>query len=143
MITKETFKNRLGLIKEQFDLMEKNHSVMTEQNPFVEDGSGVPPSWLVQPYLDHLKTLFAAVNEEALYKPLIPENATDEELEKIADSIGITLEHYKKENQDKYVLENLVEYYVWEGAWGGLISVDGKDYHLENPDELYDYIKTL
>lgn len=129
MITKETFKNRLGLIKEQFDLMEKNHSIMTEQNPFVEDGSGVPPSWLIQPYLDHLKTLFAAVNEDALYKALLSEN-----------SVGFGV---ASGNQDKYVLTDLADYYVWEGNWGGSITVDGKEYHLKNPDELYDYIKTL
>lgn len=130
-MTKETFKSRLELIKNQFDLMEKNHSILVQQNPFVEDGWGVPPDWLVQPYLDHLKTLFAAVNEEALCKTLLSENAV---------GFGVTSE---KENQPKYVLADLVDYYVWEGNWGGSISVNGKEYHLKNPDELYEYLKTL
>jgi hypothetical protein len=128
-LTKETFKKRLELIKTQFDLMEKNHSILIKQNPFVEDGWGVPPDWLVQPYLDHLKTLFAAVNEDALYKTLLSENAV---------GFGVA-----SGNQDKYVLTDLADYYVCEGNWGGSISVDGKEYHLKNPDELYEYLKTL
>ena len=109
--------------------MEKNHSILVKQNPFVEDGWGVPPDWLVQPYLDHLKTLFAAVNEDALYKTLLSENAI---------GFGVA-----SGNQDRYVLADLADYYVWEGNWGGSISVDGKEYHLKNPDELYEYLKTL
>ena len=128
-MTKETFKKRLELIKAQFDLMEKNHSILVKQNPFVEDGWGVPPDWLVQPYLDHLKTLFAAVNEDALYKTLLSENTM---------GFGVV-----SGNQDKYVLADLVDYYVWEGNWGGSISVNEKEYHLKNPDELYEYLKTL
>jgi len=128
-LTKETFKKRLELIKSQFDLMEKNHSILVQQNPFVEDGWGVPPDWLIQPYLDHLKTLFAAVNEGALNKELISENAV---------GFGVA-----SGNQPKYVLADLVDYYVWEGNWGGSITVNEKEYHLKNSDELYEYLKTL
>ena len=67
-MTKETFIARLRKIEDQYKELSKKHDLMVEQNPFVEDGSGVMPEWLTNLITEHVITLFASVNENAFYK---------------------------------------------------------------------------
>lgn len=147
-MTKETFIARLKKIKEQYDELNKKHDLMVEQNPFVEDGSGVMPEWLTDIIVEHVITLFASVNETAFSKTKLDtckEFYPGKSLEEIANEIGISVEKLKSSNEVTE-LEDLANYFIWEMNWGGHISVgkfdsDSRDYELSDYGRLYDYIK--
>lgn len=148
-MTKETFIARLKKIKDQYKELNKKHDLMVEQNPFVEDGSGVMPEWLTNLITEHVITLFASVNENAFYKTKLDtckEIYPGKSLEEIANEIGISAEKLKSSNEVTE-LEDLANYFIWEMDWGGRISIVGKgdnasrDYDLSDYGRLYDYIK--
>lgn len=147
-MTKETFIARLKKIKDQYKELSKKHDLMVEQNPFVEDGSGVMPEWLTNLITEHVITLFASVNENAFYKTKLDtckEIYPGKSLEEIANEIGISVEKLKSSNEVTE-LEDLANYFIWEMNWGGHISVvkfdsDSRDYELSDYGRLYDYIK--
>lgn len=148
-MTKETFIARLKKIKDQYKELNKKHDLMVEQNPFVEDGSGVMPEWLTNLITEHAITLFASVNENAFYKTKLDtckEIYPGKSLEEIANEIGISVEKLKSSNEVTE-LEDLANYFIWEMDWGGRISIVGKgdnasrDYDLSDYGRLYDYIK--
>lgn len=148
-MTKETFIARLKKIKDQYKELNKKHDLMVEQNPFVEDGSGVMPEWLTNLITEHVITLFASVNENAFYKTRLDtckEIYPGKSLEEIANEIGISVEKLKSSNEVTE-LEDLANYFIWEMDWGGRISIVGKgdnasrDYDLSDYGRLYDYIK--
>lgn len=148
-MTKETFIARLKKIKDQYKELNKKHDLMVEQNPFVEDGSGVMPEWLTNLITEHVITLFASVNENAFYKTKLDtckEIYPGKSLEEIANEIGISVEKLKSSNEVTE-LEDLANYFIWEMDWGGRISIVGKgdnasrDYDLSDYGRLYDYIK--
>lgn len=148
-MTKETFIARLKKIKDQYKELNKKHDLMVEQNPFVEDGSGVMPEWLTNLITEHVITLFASVNENAFYKTKLDtckEISPGKSLEEIANDIGISVERLENDNKATEV-EDLANYFIWEMDWGGRISIVGKgdnasrDYDLSDYGRLYDYIK--
>lgn len=148
-MTKETFIARLKKIKDQYKELNKKHDLMVEQNPFVEDGSGVMPEWLTNLITEHVITLFTSVNENAFYKTKLDtckEIYPGKSLEEIANEIGISVEKLKSSNEVTE-LEDLANYFIWEMDWGGRISIVGKgdnasrDYDLSDYGRLYDYIK--
>lgn len=148
-MTKETFIARLKKIEDQYKELSKKHDLMVEQNPFVEDGSGVIPEWLTNLITEHVITLFASVNENAFYKTKLDtckEIYPGKSLEEIANEIGISVEKLKSSNEVTE-LEDLANYFIWEMDWGGRISIVGKsdnasrDYDLSDYGRLYDYIK--
>lgn len=148
-MTKETFIARLKKIKDQYKELNKKHDLMVEQNPFVEDGSGVMSEWLTNLITEHVITLFASVNENAFYKTKLDtckEIYPGKSLEEIANEIGISVEKLKSSNEVTE-LEDLANYFIWEMDWGGRISIVGKgdnasrDYDLSDYGRLYDYIK--
>lgn len=148
-MTKETFIARLKKVEDQYKELSKKHDLMVEQNPFVEDGSGVMPEWLTNLITEHVITLFASVNENAFYKTKLDtckEVYLGKSLEEIANEIGISVEKLKSTNEVTE-LEDLANYFIWEMNWGGRISIVGKsdnasrDYDLSDYGRLYDYIK--
>ena len=148
-MTKETFIARLKKIEDQYKELNKKHDLMVEQNPFVEDGSGVMPEWLTNLITEHVITLFASVNENAFYKTKLDtckEIYPGKSLEEIANEIGISIEKLESDSEVTEV-EDLVNYFIWEMDWGGRISIVGKgdntsrDYDLSDYGRLYDYIK--
>ena len=145
-MTKETFIARLKKIKEQYEELNKKHDLMVEQNPFVEDGSGVMPKWLTDLIFEHVVTLFAAVNEKAFYKTRLDtykENSPGKSLEEIAKELGISIGKLSEEEKVNE-LEDLADYFIWEMDWGGSISIGEnpeKTYDLSDYGRLYDYIK--
>lgn len=44
-------------------------------------------------------------------------------------------------NLNEQQLNEISEYYIWEGNFGGNITIDDVTYHLENSLELYKYIQ--
>lgn len=149
-MTKETFILRLKKIKELEETLERKHDIMVEENPFVEDGSGVMPDWLMNLIFEHVLTLFAAVNEDALYKTKLDdckESYPGKSVEEIAEEIGISVEKLKSSCENTYVLADLVEYFLYEMNWGGRISIGkddsdtSRDYDFSDYGRLYDYIK--
>lgn len=146
-MTKETFITRLKKIKEQYEELNKKHDLMVKQNPFVEDAYGVTPNWLTSIIIEHIVTLFTAVNEDAFYKTKLDECKSSypgKSLEEIANMIGITTDHLKS-NERVYVLKDLAEYFVCEN-WGGCISIGNdsdsdREYNFSDYGRLYDYIK--
>lgn len=145
-MTKETFIARLKKIKEQYEGLNKKHDLMVEQNPFVEDGSGVMPKWLTDLIFEHVITLFAAVNEKAFYKTRLDtckEKSPGKSLEEIAEELGISISKLSEEEKVNE-LEDLASYFMWEMDWGGNISIgesSEKSYDLSDYGRLYDYIK--
>lgn len=148
-MTKETFIARLKKIEDQYKELSKKHDLMVEQNPFVEDGSGVIPEWLTNLITEHVITLFASVNENAFYKTKLDtckEVYPGKSLEEIANEIGISIERLESDSKVTEV-EDLANYFIWEMNWGGRISIVGKDdnasrdYDLSDYGRLYDYIK--
>lgn len=149
-MTKETFILRLKKIKELEEALERKHDIMVEENPFVEDGSGVMPDWLMNLIFEHVLTLFAAVNEDAFYKTKLDdckESYPGKSVEEIAEEIGISVEKLKSNCENTYVLTDLVEYFLYEMNWGGRISIGkddsdtSRDYDFSDYGRLYDYIK--
>lgn len=149
-MNKEHFIERLQKIKEQYDTLNKYHDQLVEQNPFVEDGSGVMPNWLTDIILEHVITLFASVNENALDKTKlddIKENHPGKSLEEIAEGFGISVYNLKKSNENVYILKDLAEYFVYEMNWNGKISIGSdesdasRSYDFSDYGRLYDYIK--
>lgn len=149
-MTKETFIVRLKKIKEQYEELNKKHDLMVERNPFVEDGSGVMPDWLMNLISEHVLTLFAAVNEDAFYKTKLDsckESYPGKSVEEIAKEIGISVEKLKSSCENTYVLADLVDYFLYEMDWGGRISIGkddsdtSRDYDFSDYGRLYDYIK--
>lgn len=145
-MTKETFIARLKRVKEQYEELNKKHDLMVEQNPFVEDGSGVMPKWLTDLIFEHVVTLFAAINEKAFYKTRLDtykENSPGKSLEEIAKELGISIGKLSEEEKVNE-LEDLADYFMWEMDWGGSISIGEnpeKNYDLSDYGRLYDYIK--
>ena len=149
-MNKETFIIRLKKIKELNDLLETKHELMVEQNPFVEDGGGVMPTWLTNLILEHVITLFAAVNEKAYYRTKLDEcrdSYPGMTLEEIANEIGMSVNKLKDNCEEVYVLTDLAEYFLYEMDWGGRISIGNddsdtsRDYDFSDYGRLYDYIK--
>lgn len=149
-MTKETFILRLKKIKELEETLERKHDTLVEENPFVEDGSGVMPDWLMNLIFEHVLTLFAAVNEDAFYKTKLDdckESYPGKSVEEIAEEIGISVEKLKSSCENTYVLTDLVEYFLYEMDWGGRISIGkddsdtSRDYDFSDYGRLYDYIK--
>ena len=149
-MTKETFILRLKKIKELEETLNRKHDVMVEGNPFVEDGSGVMPDWLMNLIFEHVLTLFAAVNEDAFYKTKLDdckESYPGMSVEEIAKEIGISVEKLKSSCENTYVLADLVDYFLYEMDWGGRISIGkddsdtSRDYDFSDYGRLYDYIK--
>lgn len=148
-MTKETFIARLKKIEDQYKELSKKHDLMVEQNPFVEDGSGVMPEWLTNLITEHVITLFASVNENAFYKTKLDtckEVYPGKSLEEIANEIDISVERLESDSKVTEV-EDLANYFIWEMDWGGRIYIVGKgdnasrDYDLSDYGRLYDYIK--
>lgn len=149
-MTKETFVLRLKKIKELEEILNRKHDVMIEGNPFVEDGSGVMPEWLMNLIFEHVLTLFIAVNEDAFYKTKLDnlkERYPGKSVEEIADLIGVSVEKLKSSYEDTNVLTDLVDYFLYEMNWGGIISVQKDcsdiliDYDFSDYGRLYDYLK--
>lgn len=149
-MTKETFILRLKKIKELEETLNRKHGVMVEGNPFVEDGSGVMPDWLMNLIFEHVLTLFAAVNEDAFYRTKLDdckESYPGMSVEEIAKEIGISVEKLKSSCENTYVLTDLVDYFLYEMNWGGRISIGkddsdtSRDYDFSDYGRLYDYIK--
>lgn len=148
-MTKETFIARLKKIKELNDLLETKHELMVEHNPFIEDGGGVMPAWLTNLILEHVITLFAAVNEKAYYRTKMDECMDSHPgmtLEEIANEIGMSVNKIKDNCEEVYVLTDLAEYFLYEMDWGGCISIgndsdNDREYNFSDYGRLYDYIK--
>lgn len=149
-MTKETFILRLKKIKELAETLNRKHDIMVEENPFVEDGSGVMPDWLMNLIFEHVLTLFAAVNEDALYKTKLDsckESYPGMSIEEIAKEIGISVEKLTSSCENTYVLADLVDYFLYEMDWGGRISIGkddsdtSRDYDFSDYGRLYDYVK--
>lgn len=149
-MNREHFIERLQKIKEQHDTLNKYHDQLIEQNPFVEDGSGVMPNWLTDIILEHVITLFASVNEIALNKTKldeIRENHPGKSLEEIAEEFGGSVNSLKKNYENVCVLKDLAEYFVYEMNWNGKISIGSdesdasRDYDFSDYGRLYDYVK--
>ena len=148
-MTRETFISRLKKIKELNDLLETKHELMVEHNPFIEDGGGVIPAWLTNLILEHVITLFAAVNEKAYYRTKMDECMDSHPgmtLEEIAYEIGMSVNKIKDNCEEVYVLTDLAEYFLYEMDWGGCISIgndsdNDREYDFSDYGRLYDYIK--
>ena len=148
-MTRETFISRLKKIKELNDLLETKHELMVEHNPFIEDGGGVIPAWLTNLILEHVITLFAAVNEKAYYRTEMDEFMDSHPgmtLEEIANEIGMSVNKIKDNCEEVYVLTDLAEYFLYEMDWGGCISIgndsdNDREYDFSDYGRLYYYIK--
>lgn len=104
----EDIGKQLQETKEDFEFLNESCDKMAQNNPFIEDGCGVPTPRLMH-IIEH-SVLHIIKQIAPYYDP-----AEDED-----DFIG---------------------YYIWEGDFGGLIEVDGIEYHLDKPSEFVAYVR--
>ena len=110
-MTKEVFIERLKKIKEMEKTLYEYHTLIVEHNPFIEDGSGVIPTWLSDFVKEHVVTLFASVNEAALHKTRLDscmEYYKGKSIEEIAEEIGMSVEKLKKTNPRNFFFSGLL-----------------------------------
>ncbi len=153
MISEKTFCERLEVIKAaDKQLKDSIESYFEKNNPFIETQEAIafPAEWIYKLTENHLKTLFAAVNEKIVNKMVIEDwekaqaeyDAKIEELRKAGmDCFGVPKpERYLTETS---IVDDEISYYYAENDFGGEVTKDNITYNLAIPSQLYNYIKDL
>lgn len=119
-ISKETFCERIEIVKTADKKLKDAIETTFEKNPFLDskESSTFPAEWIYNITEEHLKTLFLAVNDKL-------------------DTVKVA------EDQDKTLLDAEVDYYYGEWNFAGQVEQNNKEYFLEKPEDLYEYLKTL
>lgn len=149
-IRKETFCERIEIIKAADKKLKDAIETVFEKNPFLDskESSAFPAEWIYNITEEHLKTLFLAVNDK-LDTVKVAENQDEtckefeakmEELRKL-DAVFANCSW--KPNKDKTLLDAEVDYYYSEWNFAGQVEQNNKEYFLEKPEDLYEYLKTL
>lgn len=149
-ISKETFCERIEIIKAADKKLKDAIETVFEKNPFLDskESSAFPAEWIYNTTEEHLKTLFLAVNDK-LDTVKVAENQDEtckeseakmEELRKL-DTVFANCSW--KPNKDKTLLDAEVDYYYSEWNFAGQVEQNNKEYFLEKPEDLYEYLKTL
>lgn len=144
-ISFESFEKQLERIKALDSKLQQGITDVVQQNPFIEDGQGVAKGWVYELITEHLYTLFMAVNEEAAYKPLIPDmEEAIKEYEKNKNKDPQIFYEDPRKHEDDYVLQDFLDYYYYECDCGGeIVTTDKKVYDLKDTKSLYEYLLTL
>lgn len=153
MINEKIFCERLEVIKAaDKQLKDSIESYFEKNNPFIETQEAIafPAEWIYKLTENHLKTLFAAVNERIVDKMVIEDwdKAVADYEAKVEELRKAGLDFFNVPKPEKYltetsIVDNEINYYYGESSFGGEVTKDNITYNLEDPSQLYNYIKSL
>lgn len=149
-ISKKTFCERIEIIKAADKKLKDAIETVFEKNPFLDskESSAFPAEWIYNITEEHLKTLFLAVNDK-LDTAKVAENQDETckefeaKMEELRKLDAVFANRSWKPNKDKTLLDAEVDYYYGEWNFAGQVEQNNKEYFLEKPEDLYEYLKTL
>lgn len=151
MISFKTFEEQLVKIQTADRQLHDAITQSFEKNPFLseQDSSAFPAEWVYKITEDHLRTLFLAVNEKSLLKPVIQDwdravKNYEEKVEELRKAgMDMFIQKPDKKLCEQLVVDNEIEYYYGEQGFGGEVEHNHQKYNLANPEHLYNYLKAL
>lgn len=143
-ISKETFCKRIEIIKAADKKLKDAIETVFEKNPFLDskESSAFPAEWIYNITEEHLRTLFLAVNDK-LDTVKVAENQFEAKMEELRKLDTVFANCSWKPSKDKTLLDAEVDYYYSEWNFAGQVEQNNKEYFLEKPEDLYEYLKNL